>query len=86
MGNDAHYGYHVLHVEQDKPIEIMASECVPFVPIDVKPYEGPYEVIPTREPQTLRTKSLMMGQDVTIRPIPSNYGLVTWDGSKITVS
>ena len=27
-----------------------------------------------------------MASDVTVNPIPSNYGLITWDGSVLTVS
>ena len=49
-------------------------------------YEGEYEVTPTQETQTLSTAGLVMDADVTINPIPSNYGLITWDGSVLTVS
>lgn len=49
-------------------------------------YEGPYEVTPTQETQTLDTDSLYMRGNVTINPIPSNYGLITWNGSVLTVS
>lgn len=49
-------------------------------------YPGPYEVTPTQSAQTLSTEDLLMVQDVTINPIPSNYGLITWDGSTLTVS
>lgn len=49
-------------------------------------YEGPYEVTPSAVAQTLSTKHLRMTDDVVINPIPQNYGLITWDGSTITVS
>ena len=49
-------------------------------------YDGPYEVVPTQSGQTLRTSSLLLSQDIEIGPIPSNYGLITWDGSTMTVS
>ena len=54
--------------------------------IGTDPYAGPYEVTPTQSTQTLATEDLLMVQDVTINPIPSNYGLITWDGSVLTVS
>lgn len=54
------------------------------VAVDV--YEGSYEVTPNAETQTLNTSGLMMSQGVTINPIPSNYGLITWNGSTLTVS
>lgn len=49
-------------------------------------YEGPTEVTPTEETQTLLTQGLFMDQDITVAPIPSNYGRITWDGSILTVS
>lgn len=54
--------------------------------VDTDPYAGPYTVTPTQSTQTLSTEDLLMVQDVTINPIPSNYGLITWDGAVLTVS
>ena len=50
------------------------------------PYEGEYEVTPNEETHTLATDSLYMRGNITINPIPSNYGLITWNGSTLTVS
>ena len=49
-------------------------------------YEGEVEVTPSSETQVLETKNFRMGDNVTINPIPQNYGLITWNGSTITVS
>ena len=49
-------------------------------------YEGPYEVTPSAEMQTLQTKNFRMTDNIVVNPIPSNYGLITWNGSIITVS
>lgn len=49
-------------------------------------YEGETTVTPTNETQTLRTKNLRMTDDIVVNPIPQNYGLITWNGSVITVS
>ena len=49
-------------------------------------YEGAYEVTPTQSAQVLPTEHRSMAQNVVINPIPSNYGLITWDGSVLTVS
>lgn len=54
--------------------------------VDRDPYTGSYEVTPSEETQTLETKNLRMTDNVTINPIPSNYGLITWNGTFITVS
>lgn len=49
-------------------------------------YHGPYEVTPTREAQVLPTAGRRMASDVVVNPIPSNYGLITWNGATLTVS
>lgn len=50
------------------------------------PFTGAYTYIPTQETQTIPINGLKAIQDITIEPIPSNYGLITWNGSTITVS
>lgn len=54
--------------------------------VDRDPYTGAYEVTPSAETQTLETENKRMTGNVTINPIPNNYGLITWNGSIITVS
>lgn len=49
-------------------------------------YEGPYSVTPSGSEQVLQTGGLAMLHDVVIAPIPSNYGLITWNGSHLMVS
>lgn len=49
-------------------------------------YHGAYTITPSSEPQVLDTDTLILDDNITINPIPSNYGLITWDGTKITVS
>lgn len=49
-------------------------------------YSGVYNVTPTSEQQILPTANRILRQNVTIGPIPSNYGLITWNGSVLTVS
>ena len=49
-------------------------------------YDGAYEVTPSSDTQVLETGAKLMTQNVTVNPIPSNYGLITYNGSFITVS
>lgn len=49
-------------------------------------YSGAYTVTPTEEEQVLSTENRTLVQDIVVNPIPNNYGLITWDGSAITVS
>ena len=49
-------------------------------------YGGPYEITPANAPQTLETTHLVMRENVVVNPVPSNYGLITWNGATLTVS
>ena len=49
-------------------------------------YTGAVEVTPSNEPQVLQTRNTAVFSDITINPIPSNYGLITWNGITLTVS
>lgn len=49
-------------------------------------YAGSYEWTPTDEEQTIPIANLKATENITINPIPNNYGLITWNGSTLTVS
>ena len=49
-------------------------------------YTGPYEFTPTQYAQVVEIDGKRAEGNVTINPIPSNYGLITWNGSVLTVS
>ena len=49
-------------------------------------YDGSYEVTPSEEVQVLNTKDKQTRENIVINPIPQNYGLITYNGSTITVS
>ena len=68
-----------------KPATIQGKLTVPLYVLPPS-YTGPYEVTPSAETQTLETDAFYMNGNITINPIPSNYGLITWNGSVITVS
>ena len=52
----------------------------------VEEYTGAYEFTPTQGTQVIEIANKKATADITINPIPSNYGLVTWNGSVLTVS
>lgn len=49
-------------------------------------FPGPYTFTATDQEQTIPTQGYYMAEDIIINPVPSNYGLITWDGTTITVS
>lgn len=63
----------------DPVIEIVNS-------IEGEVYTGPAEIIPSQETQILNTTNKVLLKDIIVKPIPSNYGLITWNGSTLTVS
>lgn len=84
-----------LHVDENKPIKLKVGSSlvnaslgssVVVKEVQAIPYTGEYIVTPSSEAQTLLTADLLMAENVTINPIPSNYGLITWNGSFLTVS
>ena len=59
-------------------VRVVDSEPLP-------PYEGEYRVTPSEEEQVLATRGRKMIDNVTVEPIPSNYGRIVWNGSTLTV-
>jgi len=53
---------------------------------EVDYFDGDYEYTPTQEAQTIPIIGKTARQNITINPIPSNYGLITWNGAILTVS
>ena len=49
-------------------------------------YEGGYSFTPSDETQVAEVKEKWLTENITIEPIPSNYGLITYNGISITVS
>lgn len=67
---------------------ITASTGIPVARelVEREAYTGAYDITPASEEIVLNTKYLRMTDDVRIAPIPSNYGLITWNGTTLTVS
>lgn len=79
-------------LEQDIPLKVGTHEDIALgmdtsVTASIVPrYDGPYSVTPAHEAQALATSGKLMTEDITVGAIPSNYGLITWDGNTLTVS
>ena len=54
--------------------------------VGAEDYEGSYEWTPSDETQTIPIQWLRATENIIINPIPENYGLITWNGSVLTVS
>ena len=75
---------HIVSVTGDeiRPMKTISGGRGGSVPV----YPGPTEFTPSAEEQTIGVSGYRLKEDITINPIPSNYGLITWDGSTLTVS
>lgn len=49
-------------------------------------YAGPFEIAPAAEEQVIQMAGCVVPEDIKVGAIPSNYGLITWDGATLTVS
>ena len=75
------------------PMDVTSSEetigmdiGAEYVMSSTDPFEGSYEYTPSEQTQTIPIEDLRATQDIVINPIPSNYGLITYNGVSITVS
>lgn len=81
-----------LEVLEDHAIDLEVDNAEAYdFPVDAKEsgysiYTGTYEVTPSAEAQALPSKDSVLLQNIIINPIPQNYGLITWNGSTLTVS
>lgn len=83
----------IFTIEESPPVEFgiavheeIEIEAEPVVYVNINdPYPGPYEFTPAAAAQTIEISGLMATADITINPIPSNYGLITWNGATLTV-
>lgn len=76
---------HTMTMSKDKEME-MGMDMNVIVGGGGVPYSGDYTVTPTRSTQVLATKGKSLQKNITVEPIPKNYGLITWNGSTLTVS
>ena len=71
---------------KQKPVLIGTITRAVSTQTELPPYSGPYVFTPTRERQVVETNERHLQSDIIINPIPKNYGLITWNGSILTVS
>ena len=83
-----------LHVEEGQRVGLHVADGA-LIDLDVGGsmyavgppiYRGSYEVTPTQQAQILETEGRQATENIVVNPIPNNYGLITWDGSKLRVS
>lgn len=75
---------HKIKVIQDdiKAVAILGE----IVTVQPNLYNGSYTVTPSQETQILKTQNKSLARNITINPIPKNYGRITYNGFEITVS
>ena len=49
-------------------------------------WSGETEFTPAQEEQIIPTAGFLMSENIIIKPIPNSYGLISWNGSVLTVS
>lgn len=66
--------------------EVAMSVDAAYSMADTPVYEGPYSFTPSSEAQVISIEGKKAEQNIVISPIPSNYGLIAWNGAVLTVS
>ena len=75
-----------LRIDDDVGIDLGVTEQIVIEDHDTLPYRGEYEFTPTEDVQTVHINCLRATRNITINPIPGNYGKISWNGSVFTVS
>ena len=70
----------------DLQIDGIPDKVIKIVEYDLPVYDGTAEITPSNQAQVLQTSGKAVTRNIVVNPIPSNYGLVTWNGSILTVS
>lgn len=70
----------------DDEVQYEAEIETAIAEVSLPLYEGETEFTPSSEMQVIPTKGTSMMNNIVINPVPDNYGLITWNGSVLTVS
>jgi len=65
---------------------VLSAELSVPEAVAVEEYTGPYVYSPGAESQTVEISGKRATQNIIIEAVPQNYGLITWNGSTLTVS
>jgi hypothetical protein len=68
------------------PMDGEVGTVTKVVEHDLPTYTGETVITPSTTEQVLATAEKVVTRNIVINPIPSNYGLITWNGSTLTVS
>lgn len=76
-----------LEIENDIfEFDLETDQTIVINKIRADEYTGATTVVPSPFQQILETTDKLLVTDIIVEPIPSNYGLITWNGSVLTVS
>lgn len=81
---EEHNSFDIYFVETNQfDVEFQNVQQVHVLP---DPYDGEYSWVPTSHEQIIPIAGLSAVKDIVVKPIPQNYGLITWSGLGIRVS
>ena len=81
---ESQQNYWLRVIEKNIPISVDVE--TPIVAGVAKEDEGEYDITPTNTEQVFSTEGKRCPHNFIVEPIPNNYGLITYNGSIITVS
>ena len=66
---------------EESPFKVDLGEI-----ITPQAYEGETVIEPNQSIQTLNTAGKYLTTNITVNPMPSNYGKISWHGSKLKIT
>ena len=68
------------------PLDGTPDKVLKVAEYDLPVYDGITEITPSQNTQILQTSNKVLTRNIVVNSIPSNYGLITYNGSILTVS
>lgn len=77
----------IVVVSEKESVDVELKDCV-VQPVESEKehYIGPYSVTPSARTQLLQTSGKVLTSNIVVEPIPQNYGLISWNGSTLSIS
>lgn len=68
------------------PLDGTPDKVIKVAEYDLPVYDGVAEITPSQDTQILQTSNKALTRNIVVNPIPSNYGLIAWNGLGIRIS
>lgn len=79
-------GKHDAHADLHSIRATATYKSIKEIAVTPDRYDGAYEIEPQAQPVEVAVGGYYVPHNIIVKPIPNNYGKITWDGTTLTVS